>query len=414
MVPPNNDGPPLPATAAPEAPAVDAPPQVKTAAQAALLAEVESHLDDIAADLTGLYRANIPVYDKVDESSIRRNTRAVLELAARSLGEPAPGTSLNEIGDLARVWAQQQIPLELVAHSIQVGARRLVELIREQARVSDVPVEQINNLQDLAWQWATAHAAAVHMVQQERAVAEATRRGDFLRRLVEGGLAPAALSAEAPHYRLDLTHAYHVACMRWDDTVTSSDLAAGLRTRGATAQLSALDAVIDGVFVALLPQRPRLSCPDRAVGLGPAVRPTELARSYRHALQAMTIAEQYRRTGVVDLSDLGPMPLIARQDDETADMLDAKHLGPLRAQGSAGQEILTTIATYLANDRKVEETARGLFVHRNTIRYRLTRFTELTGLDIDKTDDLVLAWWLLNRGYANRKPLKSAENRAQR
>jgi PucR C-terminal helix-turn-helix domain len=34
--------------------------------------------------------------------------------------------------------------------------------------------------------------------------------------------------------------------------------------------------------------------------------------------------------------------------------------------------------------------ASSLFVHRNTIRYRLTRFAELT-------NELVLAWWLLSR-----------------
>lgn len=396
MTPPTNNGLNPPVSAGEETPAPVPPPQSKTAAQATLLNEVESRLDEIAADLTNLYRANIPVYDTVDEGSIRHNTRAVLELAARSLREPAPGTSLSEISDLARIWAQQQIPLELVAHSIQVGARRLVDLIREQAALCDVPIEQMNNLQDLAWQWATAHASAVHIVQQERAIAAAARRSDFLRQLVEGAVPPAALDTESRRHHLDLQQHYQVACMRWDDSVTTSDLAAGLRTRGATAQLPVLDAVIDGVFVAILAQRPQQLRADRAVGIGPAAPLTEIASSYRNAFAAMTTADRHGRTGVVGLADLGPLPLLAQHDTDTARMLDAKHLGPLRAQGNAGQEILTTIGTYLTHDRKVEETARTLFVHRNTIRYRLTRFTELTGLDIDKTEDLVLTWWLLN------------------
>lgn len=364
---------------------------------AVLVDEVESRLDEIAADLTQLYRANIPVYDQVDENSIRRNTRTVLELAASSLREPVPGTSLSELADLARVWAQQQIPLELVAHSIQVGARRLVELMREGAEAHELPTTEINALQDLAWQWATAHAAAVHMVQQERAIALATRRSDFLRQLITGAIAPAALADEAPVHHLDLHHTYHVGCARWDESIATSDLAAALRTCGATAQLPVLDAVIDSTFVALLPQRPHLPRSTRAVGLGPGVLLSEAGRSYRHAFAAMTIAERHGRMGLVEVPDLGPLLLLGEPDNDTASMLDAKYLGPLRAQGPAGQEILMTVAAYLGHDRKVEETAKALFVHRNTIRYRLTRFAELAGLDTDKTEDMVLAWWLLNR-----------------
>lgn len=394
-------------SAAGSAPARASGHTTAAAQMAALLEDAGSQLDDLATDLTQLYRANIPVYGQVDEHSIRRNTRAVLELAAESMREPVPGTRLTEIAELARVWAQQQIPLELVAHSIQVGARRLFELVRERASAADIPSEQINDLQDLAWQWATAHAAAVHMVQQERAVAAATRRSDFVRKLVAGAITPAALATEASSYHLDMAHRYHVVCARWDDTISSSDLAAAVRMRGATAQLPSLDAIIDDTFVALLPQRPQLRSLSRAVGLGPAVSLGEASRSHRQALEAMTIADRHGRTGLVDLSDLGSLPLLEQLDEETIRILDAKHLGPLRAQGNAGHEILTTIATYLTHDRKVEETARALFVHRNTIRYRLTRFAEVTGLDTDKTDDLVLTWCLLHRDAELAEPANS-------
>ncbi|MFE7721735.1 helix-turn-helix domain-containing protein [Nocardia rhizosphaerihabitans] len=41
-----------------------------------------------------------------------------------------------------------------------------------------------------------------------------------------------------------------------------------------------------------------------------------------------------------------------------------------------------------------------MYLHRNTVRNRLTRFAELTGLDLDRTDDLVVAWWLLHREHS--------------
>ncbi|MGP8000590.1 MAG: PucR family transcriptional regulator [Streptosporangiaceae bacterium] len=50
---------------------------------------------------------------------------------------------------------------------------------------------------------------------------------------------------------------------------------------------------------------------------------------------------------------------------------------PLRRGGAA---LLETVSTYLEQGSSLEATARLLFVHPNTVRYRLRRVTELTGL----------------------------------
>lgn len=52
--------------------------------------------------------------------------------------------------------------------------------------------------------------------------------------------------------------------------------------------------------------------------------------------------------------------------------------------------------TLLDLDQNIEEIAAAMQLHRNSVRYRLTRFRELTGLDIRRTHDFVSAWWLLN------------------
>ncbi len=51
---------------------------------------------------------------------------------------------------------------------------------------------------------------------------------------------------------------------------------------------------------------------------------------------------------------------------------------PLSAPGPA---LLETVRSYLENGRALESTARALFVHANTVRYRLRRVTEVTGWD---------------------------------
>ncbi|SPT54138.1 Sugar diacid regulator [Actinomyces bovis] len=61
---------------------------------------------------------------------------------------------------------------------------------------------------------------------------------------------------------------------------------------------------------------------------------------------------------------------------------------PLREMGDPFEE---TVAAYLSNGRSLEATARALFVHANTVRYRLGRVTEQVGWDpTDPREGLML------------------------
>src|ERR1700751_910626 len=53
--------------------------------------------------------------------------------------------------------------------------------------------------------------------------------------------------------------------------------------------------------------------------------------------------------------------------------------------------LLDTLGRYLAEPRSVIESARELFIHPNTLRQRLGRIEELTGLKLDEDDLLSLA-----------------------
>lgn len=363
---------------------------------AAIISEVDPELNDIAADLTRLYRANIPVYDRVDADSIERNTHRVLRMVVRQMRGDAETAGFQELATLARAWAEQQIPLDLVAHSVQLGARRIFELIRQRATAQAVPAADIDQMQDLTWEWATASATAVHLVLQERAVTVATRRADFLRRLLDGDIPPAVVAAEARGHGLDPGHRYHVACAEWQETARASELLATLRIQGSTTELPVLDTVIDDHLVALLPRTPTEFAHAAPVAIGPAAPPADAPHSYRHARRILNIANRFHRNGLIDETTLGPLPLLDCAAD-TAGALDAKHLAPLRKLGPTGAEIATTVGTFLDCDRRIDDTATRLFVHRNTVRNRLLRFADITGLDLDKTDDLIVAWWLLKR-----------------
>ena len=54
---------------------------------------------------------------------------------------------------------------------------------------------------------------------------------------------------------------------------------------------------------------------------------------------------------------------------------------------SLDEETLNTINKFFENNLNVSETSRQLFIHRNTLVYRIEKLERSTGLDIRKFDD---------------------------
>lgn len=113
--------------------------------------------------------------------------------------------------------------------------------------------------------------------------------------------------------------------------------------------------------------------------LGPAVPSVvEAARSARAALAGFAVADAWRRTPrPVRADDLLPERALAG-DPLARNELVRTIYQPLRDHSS---DLLATLACYLDTGRSLEATARELFVHPNTVRYRLKRISEIIGWD---------------------------------
>jgi hypothetical protein len=70
---------------------------------------------------------------------------------------------------------------------------------------------------------------------------------------------------------------------------------------------------------------------------------------------------------------------LAHADGESFRRMVRRELGGLAAGGSGPAQARETLLCYLTNGANIEETAGRLFVHRNTVRYRLNRAEELMG-----------------------------------
>jgi DNA-binding PucR family transcriptional regulator len=118
---------------------------------------------------------------------------------------------------------------------------------------------------------------------------------------------------------------------------------------------------------------------DGPVVTGPVVAGlAQATRSARAALTGLMAARAWPGAPrPVAADDLLPERLLAGDATARRALID-RGWRPLLAEGGV---LLTTAASYLETGRSIEGTARALFVHPNTVRYRLRRITAVTGWD---------------------------------
>ena len=103
------------------------------------------------------------------------------------------------------------------------------------------------------------------------------------------------------------------------------------------------------------------------------------SRSARAALAGFAVARAVRHAPrPVSANDLLPERALAGDPLARTTLVSRIH-APLKDHHSP--ELLVTLWAYLDNGRSLEATARELYVHPNTVRYRLKRVTELLGWD---------------------------------
>lgn len=108
----------------------------------------------------------------------------------------------------------------------------------------------------------------------------------------------------------------------------------------------------------------------------PADTLVEASRSARAALAGIAVARSWRGAGrPVDADELLPERALAGDGLARRTLIEQIY-EPLTAQSG---ELLETLWCYLDNGRSLEATARELFVHPNTVRYRLKKVSELVG-----------------------------------
>ena len=146
---------------------------------------------------------------------------------------------------------------------------------------------------------------------------------------------------------------------------------------------------------------------EHVIGVGAVANQLkDVARSFKEAQIAVDIGRVFDEDlTVMNFENLGIGRLIYQLPTTLCEMF----LSEVFKKGSIeslDEETLFTIQKFFENNLNVSETSRKLFVHRNTLVYRLEKIKKITGLDLRELDNAIV----LKVALMVKKYLKSRES----
>jgi len=115
----------------------------------------------------------------------------------------------------------------------------------------------------------------------------------------------------------------------------------------------------------------------------------ELADAYKEAQTAIDVGKVFdTEKSIINYENLGIGRLIYQLPTTLCEIF-LSEVFKKSSIDALDQETLFTINKFFENNLNVSETSRKLFVHRNTLVYRLEKIKKLTGLDLREFDDAI-------------------------
>ncbi|MBR5219221.1 MAG: helix-turn-helix domain-containing protein [Clostridia bacterium] len=128
-----------------------------------------------------------------------------------------------------------------------------------------------------------------------------------------------------------------------------------------------------------------------SVGIG-SIAPTiqEIAKSYKEAQVALEVGKVFdTEKNIINYENLGIGRLIYQLPTTLCELF-LDEIFKKESIDILDRETIHTIQEFFANNLNVSETSRQLYVHRNTLVYRLDKVQKLTGLDLRVFDEAVV------------------------
>jgi putative transposase len=346
---------------------------------------VEQVVDAALADV----RAEVPDFLAIDPEQMREDVSGALVLAVAVIrnGVDRGGLEGDALRSIGAMRAEQGVDIDAMLAGFRIVARTAIEAVLDLAASQGVDAGVTLELTRAVWLHCDEAAAALatgHRGFTESAAltSTSTSTGEApLRRLVHGGLGPASvLEACAELGRAPA--AAHVVVVAREPGGPGRDRLLASYTDSGAGRL---------VGLATTPPRDPWGVP---VGFGDEVLPGDLRLSFEGALVAFEMADTF---GLADPQHPDDVRLLRAVHEQPGfgDAFVERCFGHLDEPRRAAAR--QTLQAWFAAHGSVDAAADALFVHRNTLRYRLRTYAESAGLNLDRPEDAFTVWWALRR-----------------
>ena len=125
------------------------------------------------------------------------------------------------------------------------------------------------------------------------------------------------------------------------------------------------------------------SCSDQFTGL------LNIPSFYSQAVAALSDSPSGQKHGLTEFRDVAASRIMKTAQKELPDEW-VIHPAVIELQNydkSNETNLLSTLKCYLGNEQNALQTARDLYIHRNTLLYRLERIRQLTGIDLNNSKE---------------------------
>lgn len=254
--------------------------------------------------------------------------------------------------------------------------------------------------------------SAIEMARN-KAIREAEKRlkGDLLTALLQGELSSRDAALWVQQMGLDLTQAHAALRFVWDGPASPSRRRLETLVNGEVARLG-MQVIVNPMgseFVCFCQISPGSKRPEQALALGRAV--LELgAREYpqipcrcgvgssvltlegwrislREAGQALELARRLGKQTPLYFPDLSVYRLLFQLEHSPEIITFQEETIGRLLEHEGASELIHTLETYFEHKCNLSQAAEALFVHRNTLIYRIERIKSITNLDLDNPEE---------------------------
>lgn len=339
----------------------------------------------------------LDLYEGLDADQVRSSWRDSIDRILGGIRERRVPGADDDDSAVREVGVTRSLLGLGVAEIIRTTAfheRLIMSIAAELAPVSEFRDEFLVELLLYKQAWTTWSVQALAAGHREAEIGRLRhleeRRSAFVRAVLAGTVTRSEVVARFEEYELDPDTHYRAFRIR---TRSDDELRVVRAEVRGTGRPAGLLAVVDGDvagFTKRLGRREMTS----TVGLSAASPVADLADGFRRATRALEAAVARGATGVVAFEEVALLAAVDADQDVTT-MLVQRYVAPLRGGREAGVDVLRTVAVYLDRGRSVSTTAQEVFVHANTVRYRLARFEEVTGASLADARTVVEVHWAL-------------------